>query len=68
MEISQITAISPVDGRYRGASEPLDNYYSEFALIRFRIFVEVEYFIALCKLPLPQLVSAADEKNYEALR
>ena len=39
MEISQITAISPVDGRYRGASEPLDNYYSEFALIRFRIFI-----------------------------
>ncbi len=68
MELTQITAISPVDGRYRGASEPLDNYYSEFALIRFRIFVEVEYFIALCKLPLPQLVSAADEKNYEALR
>ena len=68
MELSQITAISPVDGRYRSGSEPLDNYYSEFALIRYRILVEVEYFIALCKLPLPQLASAADEKNYEALR
>lgn len=55
MELSPITAISPVDGRYRRAVADLSDYFSEGALIRYRIRVEVEYFIALCELPLPQL-------------
>ena len=55
MELSPLTAISPIDGRYRGKTESLDAYFSEFALIRYRVKVEVEYFIALCELPLPQL-------------
>ena len=56
MELSTLTAISPVDGRYRSKTSGLDNYFSEFALIRYRVKVEVEYFMALCRLPLPQLV------------
>ncbi len=55
MELDLLTAISPVDGRYRGKTEPLASYFSEYALIRYRVRVEVEYFIALCELPLPQL-------------
>lgn len=55
MSLSSLTAISPIDGRYRGKVEILENYYSEYALIRYRVKVEIEYFIALCKLPLPQL-------------
>lgn len=55
MNLSTLTAISPIDGRYRGKAEALDAYFSEFALIRYRVKVEVEYFIALCQLPLPQL-------------
>lgn len=55
MSLSSLTAISPIDGRYRGKVEVLENYYSEYALIRYRVKVEIEYFIALCKLPLPQL-------------
>ena len=55
MNLSTLTAISPIDGRYRGKTESLDAYFSEFALIRYRVKVEVEYFIALCELPLPQL-------------
>lgn len=51
----QLLAISPVDGRYRKTTEKLSEYFSEFALIRYRVRVEVEYFIALCELPLPQL-------------
>ena len=50
-----LTAISPIDGRYRSKTEPLADYFSEFALIKYRIRVEIEYFIALCELPLPQL-------------
>ena len=50
-----LTAISPIDGRYRDKVDSLANYFSESALIRYRVMVEVEYFIALCKLPLPQL-------------
>ena len=57
MNLSTLTAISPIDGRYRGKTESLDAYFSEFALIRYRVKVEVEYFIALCELPLPQLSS-----------
>ena len=50
-----LTAISPIDGRYRDKVEPLANYFSESALVRYRVMVEIEYFIALCELPLPQL-------------
>ncbi len=67
MELHSLTAISPVDGRYRAQVEQLANYFSEYALIRYRVLVEVEYFIALCELPLPQL-KAVDKKCYEALR
>lgn len=55
MQLTQLTAISPIDGRYRGKCERLDEYFSEYALIRYRVRVEVEYFIALCEIPLPQL-------------
>ena len=55
MRLSELSAISPVDGRYRSKTEELAPYFSEFGLIRYRVLVEVEYFIALCKLPLPQL-------------
>ena len=55
MELTSLTAISPVDGRYRSKCERLDEYFSEFGLIRYRVKVEVEYFIALCEIPLPQL-------------
>lgn len=67
MELDILTAISPIDGRYRGKTEPLAAYFSEYALMKYRVQVEVEYFIALCELPLPQLkeVSAS---IYESLR
>ena len=55
MELSLLTAISPVDGRYRGRTQELALYFSEYALIKYRVHVEIEYFIALCELPLPQL-------------
>ena len=55
MEFTSLEAISPVDGRYRRATQKLADYFSECALIRYRVMVEVEYFIALCELPLPQL-------------
>ena len=55
MKLDQLTAISPIDGRYRGKTEPLADYFSEYALIRYRVRVEIEYFITLCELPLPQL-------------
>lgn len=55
MNLSPLTAVSPVDGRYRSKTEKLENYFSEYALIRYRVRVEVEYFIALCQIPLPQL-------------
>lgn len=55
MNLDLLTAISPIDGRYRGKTERLADYFSEYALIRYRIRVEIEYFIALCELPLPQL-------------
>lgn len=57
MELSLLTAISPVDGRYRGRTKELALYFSEYALIKYRVHVEIEYFIALCELPLPQLKS-----------
>ena len=55
MELSKLTAISPIDGRYRDKTEPLTEYFSEYALVRYRVRVEIEYFITLCELPLPQL-------------
>ena len=57
MELSPLTATSPIDGRYRSKTQSLDQYFSEFALIRYRVRVEIEYFIFLCELPLPQLAS-----------
>ncbi len=57
MELSKLTAISPIDGRYRGKTEKLGEYFSEYALVRYRVRVEVEYFITLCELPLPQLAN-----------
>ncbi len=67
MKLDQLTAISPIDGRYRGKTEPLADYFSEYALIRYRIRVEIEYFITLCELPLPQLKSF-DHTLFDRLR
>ena len=67
MEFSSLDAISPVDGRYRRATQKLADYFSESALIKYRVLVEVEYFIALCELPLPQL-KRFDHKLFEPLR
>ncbi|MDE7069280.1 MAG: adenylosuccinate lyase [Alistipes sp.] len=67
MLLDKLTAISPVDGRYRNQTEKLADYFSEYALIRYRVRVEVEYFIALCELPLPEL-RAVDPASFEALR
>ena len=67
MELTRLTAISPIDGRYREKTEPLGEYFSEYALVRYRVRVEIEYFIALCELPLPQLESF-DHGLFERLR
>lgn len=69
MDLSALTAISPVDGRYRGKVSGLADYFSEYALIRYRVMVEVNYFVALCELPLPQLkdFDAADFDQLHAL-
>lgn len=67
MNFDALEAISPVDGRYRAATVRLADYFSEGALIRYRLRVEVEYFIALCRLPLPQL-KAFDSARFEELR
>ena len=67
MELTKLNAISPIDGRYRDKCEALAGYFSEYALIRYRVLVEVEYFIALCELPLPQLKDV-DKTALEALR
>ncbi len=67
MELNTLSAISPVDGRYRKKTESLAKYYSEYALIRYRVRVEVEYFIALCEIPLPQLQNF-DKDKYHNLR
>ncbi len=67
MKLDTLNAISPVDGRYRKATDVLGGYFSESALIRYRVMVEVEYFIALCELPLPQL-QFFDKKFYPELR
>jgi adenylosuccinate lyase len=67
MELSALTAISPIDGRYRRVTKELGNYFSEAALIKYRVRVEVEYFIALCELPLPQLANF-DKSLYSDIR
>ncbi len=67
MELDILTAVSPIDGRYRSKAEPLANYFSEYALIKYRVFVEIEYFIALCELPIPQL-GGFDKTLYPRLR
>ena len=67
IDIQQLTAISPIDGRYKNKVDDFSRYFSEFALIRYRVMVEVEYFIALCELPLKQLQSI-DKKIFETLR
>ncbi len=64
---SSLFAISPVDGRYAKTTESLQNYFSEYALIRYRVRVEVEYFIALCELPVPEL-AAFPKDQFDALR
>ena len=67
MELDVLTAISPIDGRYRNKTQELAGYFSEYALIRYRVRVEIEYFITLCELPLPQLENF-DHKLFESLR
>jgi len=62
MEYNALTAISPVDGRYQNKVENLWKYFSEYALIKYRLFTEIEYFIALCEIPLPQLAEIPAEK------
>lgn len=67
MNLTELSAISPIDGRYRNKVSKLANYFSEYALIRYRVKVEVEYFIALCQLPLPQLANFNSD-NFPILR
>lgn len=67
MTLDALTAVSPIDGRYRSKTECLADYFSEYALIRYRVRVEIEYFITLCELPLPQLKSFNSEL-FEQLR
>ncbi|RCL74553.1 MAG: adenylosuccinate lyase [Flavobacteriales bacterium] len=65
MNYTPLTAISPVDGRYHSKTKALQAYFSEFGLIRYRVLVEVEYFIALCEIPLPSLDGLSDQKKEE---
>ena len=67
MELDILTAISPIDGRYRGKTESLADYFSEYALMKYRVLVEIEYFITLCEIPLPQL-SGVDAAIFPQLR
>ena len=67
MELNLLTAISPIDGRYWGKANALSNYFSEYALIKYRVQVEIEYFISLCELPLPQL-NDFNKSLFESLR
>ncbi|MCG9879033.1 MAG: adenylosuccinate lyase, partial [Bacteroidia bacterium] len=65
---SALTSISPIDGRYHKQTKLLGNYFSEFALIRYRVWVEIEYFIALAELPLPQLEAKLSDEHKVSLR
>ncbi|OQA00826.1 MAG: Adenylosuccinate lyase [Bacteroidetes bacterium ADurb.Bin408] len=67
MSLTPLTAISPVDGRYNKATAELQPFFSEYALIRYRVFVEIEYFIALCRLPLPGFIPP-DKNTIERIR
>jgi adenylosuccinate lyase len=67
MNLSPLSAISPIDGRYHASTKELSSYFSEAALIKFRVYVEIEYFISLCELPLPQLKHFNTDK-FDALR
>ncbi len=67
MTLNPLSAISPIDGRYRNTTSGLAAYFSEYALIKYRVFVEIEYFLALCEHPLPQLLDF-DKKVSEKLR
>ncbi len=67
MNLNQLTAITPIDGRYRNKTQILAKYFSEYALIKYRVLVEIEYFIALCELSIPALQSI-DKKFYRQLR
>ncbi len=67
MELDILTAISPIDGRYRGKTESFAEYFSEYALMKYRVLVEIEYFIALCEIPLPQLAQV-DANVFPQLR
>lgn len=67
MQLEELTAISPIDGRYRGKCDALAEYFSEYALIKYRVRIEVEYFIALCEVKLPQL-KGVDSSIYSKLR
>ena len=67
MDLNILTAVSPIDGRYRGKTGQLAEFFSEYALIKYRVFVEIEYFIALCELPIPQL-AGVDKGLFPRLR
>lgn len=67
MELNALSAVSPIDGRYRDKTQELSEYFSEFGLIRYRVKVEIEYFIALCEIPLPQL-AGFNKALYPAIR
>jgi adenylosuccinate lyase len=67
VKLTALSAISPIDGRYSSTTEKLSPYFSEFGLIRYRVLIEVEYFIALCEIPLPEL-KKFPKGNYESLR
>ncbi|WP_353132024.1 adenylosuccinate lyase [Pseudopedobacter sp.] len=67
MSLSSLYAVSPVDGRYYNTTKSLGEFFSEAGLIKYRVFVEIEYFIALCQIPLPQLADF-DHEKFEALR
>ena len=67
MDLNYLNAISPIDGRYRNKIARLANYFSEAALLKYRLLIEIEYFIALCELPLPQLKDFKKTK-YDKLR
>ncbi|MDH8702448.1 adenylosuccinate lyase [Dysgonomonadaceae bacterium PH5-43] len=68
MELNVLTAISPVDGRYRDKTKSLSLYFSEYALIKYRVQVEIEYFISLCEIPIPQLEKLNSSDLFETLR
>lgn len=67
MQLSELNAVSPIDGRYRSKTKSLSNYFSEQALIKYRVLVEIEYFISLCEIPLPQL-QTINSSVFENLR